>query len=306
MKLYFAPLEGITTFTYRNTHFEMFGGCDEYFSPFLTPTDNERLSAKTMRDILPEKNTVNLRVQCLANSGEAFINLVEKISRYGYNEVNLNLGCPSGTVVKKSKGSGALRNLDQLYSFLDYIYSHSKMDISIKSRTGFSSHTEFEEILKIYSHFPVSELIIHPRIREEFYKGTPNLNSFELAYNNYNFKLCYNGDITSVSDFNKITERYPDLNGVMIGRGALRNPAIFREINGGEKLKTSELISFSNQLEKRYIPILGSEVYTLHKLKEIWIYIMENYPDEKKIFKAVKKSNSLPELNNAINCLPEL
>ncbi|MBQ4145774.1 MAG: tRNA-dihydrouridine synthase, partial [Clostridia bacterium] len=143
MKLYFAPLEGITTFTYRNTHFEMFGGCDEYFSPFLTPTDNERLSAKTMRDILPEKNTVNLRVQCLANSGEAFINLVEKISRYGYNEVNLNLGCPSGTVVKKSKGSGALRNLDQLYSFLDYIYSHSKMDISIKSRTGFSSHTEF-------------------------------------------------------------------------------------------------------------------------------------------------------------------
>ena len=306
MKLYFAPLEGITTFTYRNTHFEMFGRCDEYFSPFLTPTDNERLSAKTMRDILPEKNTVNLRVQCLANSGEAFINLVEKISRYGYNEVNLNLGCPSGTVVKKSNGSGALRNLDQLYSFLDYIYSHSKMDISIKSRTGFSSHTEFEEILKIYSHFPVSELIIHPRIREEFYKGTPNLNSFELAYNNYNFKLCYNGDITSVSDFNKITERYPDLNGVMIGRGALRNPAIFREINGGEKLKTSELISFSNQLEKRYIPILGSEVYTLHKLKEIWIYIMENYPDEKKIFKAVKKSNSLPELNNAINCLPEL
>lgn len=303
MKLYFAPLEGITTSIYRNVHNQMFGECDQYFSPFLTPTENERLTAKTLRDVLPENNQVNLRVQCLANSGEAFVSLTDKLVKLGYSQVNLNLGCPSGTVVKKAKGSGALKDLDRLNRFLDYVYSNTGIDVSIKTRTGFWSHQEFKDILDIYNRFPVSELIVHPRVREEYYKGTPNLDAFDLAYNNYDFNLCYNGDITTVEYYEKIKERYPKIQSVMIGRGAIRNPAIFREIKGGERLKTKELIDFSNELEKRYFELFKSDIYTLHKLKEIWLYMILNYPEETKIMKAIKKSNKLAELNNAINCL---
>ncbi len=306
MNIYFAPLEGITTYTYRNTHNEMFGMCDTYFSPFITPTDNERLSAKTLRSIMPVNNEVNLKVQCLANSGEAFVNLSKKIVKLGYDEINLNLGCPSGTVVKKKKGSGAFKDLEGLEKFLDYIFSNSLCPISIKTRTGFYSHNEFAGIMRIYNKYPVSELIIHPRVREEYYNGVPNMKSFDLAYNGSKFKLCYNGNIFNCEDYERIIRKYPMLNSVMLGRGAIRNPAIFREIKGGKRLTTEELICFSNELEKRYRVVLNSEINTLWKLKEIWIHMIENYPNEKKIAKTIKKVRNLTEFNNALNCLPEL
>lgn len=304
MKLYFAPLEGITTYTYRNLHNEMFGMCDAYFAPFISPTDNEKLSTKNMRGILPLNNTVNLKVQCLANSATAFVEFSKKVIEYGYDEVNLNLGCPSGTVVKKNKGSGALKDLEKLDDFLCYIFSNSDLRISVKTRTGYYSHSEFKEILDIYNKYPIHELIIHPRIREEYYSGKPNMDSFSLAYSMNKGNIIYNGDIESVDDYNNIIVSYPEIKGVMIGRGAIKNPAIFREIKGGKKISTDELIKFSNELEKRYLIVLQSETYTLQKLKEIWSHSIKNFENQDKILKAINKSKKLSELNNAVNYLP--
>lgn len=306
MKLYFAPLEGITTYTYRNVHNEMFGMCDAYFAPFINPSESERLSAKNMRNIMPENNTVCLKVQCLSNSEKAFVDFTKSASELGYDEVNLNLGCPSGTVVNKNRGSGVFKDLNRLNTFLEYIFSNSACDISVKTRTGFYSHNEFKDIIKIYNQYPIKELIVHPRIREDFYNGKPNLESFDLAYYESSAKLCYNGDIFNKEDYERIALKYPDLNSIMIGRGAIGNPAIFREINGGRRLSTNELIAFSNELEKRYMLLFKSETNTLCKLKEVWEHQLENYPEEKKIAKAIKKCKSFTELNNAINSLPEI
>ncbi len=306
MKLYFAPLEGITTYTYRNAHAASFAGVDTYFAPFIVPTDNERISIKTLRDILPENNNVSVIPQVLCSSGEAFCEFAKKVKELGYGEVNLNLGCPSGTVVKKRRGAGALRDKDELDRFLDYIFTNAHINISVKTRTGFYSHEEFVDILEIYNRYPISELIVHPRVREELYRGTPNMESFDLAYKTFKHKLCYNGDIVTVADYERICSRYPKLNSIMIGRGGISNPAIFREIKGGEKIKTEELIGFSQILEERYLKVLGCEHYTVHRLKEIWLYIMKNYPEEKKVTKALKKSNSLADINSAIKYLPKL
>ena len=89
----------------------------------------------------------------------------------------------------------------------------------------------------------------------------------------------------------------------MIGRGAVANPAIFREIKGGKALQTDELIRFTELLTERYLEVLGSEIYTLHKLKEIWLYIMWMFPEEKKILKAIKKANRLGDLTLAVRAL---
>ncbi len=306
MNLYFAPMEGITTYTYRNTHAEMFGMCDKYFTPFLVPTEQERITRKTLREILRENNKTNIVPQILCCKEEAFFKFTDKMTEMGYSEVNLNLGCPSGTVVKKNRGSGALKDPASLERFLEKIFEKADFDISIKTRAGFYSHEEFDRLLEVYNRFPVSELIIHPRVREEYYKGLPNMKTFDKAYHNSQLKLCYNGDVVSLDGYKQIVDEYPALNSVMIGRGAIRNPAIFREIKGGNALQTDELLAFSRCLEERYLVILGSEVYTLHKLKEIWLHMMQNFPDEKKIFKAVKKANKLSDLNSAISCLPAL
>lgn len=306
MELYLAPMEGITTYTYRNTHAELFGECDAYYAPFIVPTDNEKLTLKTLRDIKPENNKVNLKVQVMCSSKMAFSEFVRKIKEIGYDEVNINLGCPSGTVVKKLRGSGALKNTDALDEMLSGFFDEKDIKISIKTRTGFYSHDEFENILKIYKKYPVSKLIVHPRVREEYYRGVPNLESFEKAYELFKGNLCYNGDIYSVDAYHKISEKFPEINSVMIGRGCIKNPAIFREIKGGKPLTTAELINFSNMLEKRYLELFKCEINTLRKLKEIWMHAITNYPEEHKIIKAVKKSARLNELNSALSSLPEL
>ena len=306
MNLYYAPLEGITTYIYRNTHSELFGGCDEYYAPFIVPTDNEKISMKTLRDINEQNNKVKPKIQVMCTTATAFLEFVKKVRTIGFDEVNLNLGCPSGTVVKKSRGSGALRDVYALDRFFSEIFSDSDIKITVKTRTGFYSHDEFDDILSVYNKYPIAELIVHPRIREEYYKGEPNMQSFDKAYIGFYGKLCYNGNIYSVQDYSDIIKKYPGLNSVMIGRGAVRNPAIFREIKGGKKLETAELIKFSNLLEKRYFELLQSDRYTLHRLKEIWLYASDNYPEETKIVKAIKKSSKLSDLNSAINSLPEI
>ena len=306
MNLYFAPMEGITTYTYRNTHYELFGGCDEYFAPFIVPTDNERLSMKTLRDIKAENNIVKPSAQVMCTTGTAFCEFVKKVKPLGFTKVNLNLGCPSGTVVKKQRGSGALKDTNALDRFFDYVFDNADIEVTVKTRAGFYSHDEFPVLYNIFSKYPIKELIIHPRVREEYYRGVPNMETYDFAYRNKTHSLCYNGNIFTGHEYEEFIQKYPLTDSVMIGRGAVRNPAIFREIKGGGALKTQELINFSNILEKRYYKLLQSERYTLHRLKEIWIYSITNYPNEIKIAKAIKKSNKLSELNSAINCLPEL
>ncbi len=307
MKLSFAPLEGITNSIYRNTHNKFFGGCDEYYAPFIVPSDDERITKKSLKDILPENNSnCKLQVQVLTNKSDSFFKFEKVISDLGYNEVNINLGCPSGTVVSKGRGAGFLRDIDNLDKFLYEIYEKTNLKVSLKTRIGFYDGSEFEELLKIYNKYNVLKLIVHPRVREDYYKGTPDVKVFDFTYNNSVNPLCYNGNIFSVEDYKNIVEKYPDIEGVMLGRGAVSNPAIFREIKGGAKLRTEEFVSFTENLTENYMEVLKSETFTLHKLKEIWFYMINNYPNEKKVAKSIKKSQKLSEFLTALKNLPEI
>ncbi len=307
MNLYFAPMEGVTTYTYRTVHNRIFGGCTAYFAPFITPSDNERVSIKSLRDVMPDKNkNFNLKVQVLTCQADAFLRFAERVKELGYDEINLNLGCPSSTVVKKGRGAAFLADPEGLIHFFEEVFSKTNIKVSVKTRIGFSSKKELSRLMEIFNSFPIDSLTIHPRTREDYYKGIPDMSSFEEAYRCSKNQVCYNGNVYSPADFTDICERFPNIEGVMIGRGALKNPAIFREIRGGKPLSTEELIQFSNELETAYLPVLGSEVYTIHKLKEIWLHIMLNFPEEKKILKAIKKANKLSELQNAVCCLSQL
>lgn len=307
MDLYFAPLEGITTYIYRNTHAAFFGGCDAYYAPFITPTDNEKLSAKSLRDILPERNDgLNLKVQVLTNTSTAFFKFTDKIKNLGYSEVNINLGCPSNTVCKKGRGAAFLRDTDGLDRFLYEIFCANDIKVSIKTRIGYTSSDEMDKLLEIYNKYPLSLLIIHPRTRDAMYKGVPDMAAFAAACIHSQHELCYNGNIYSVSDYKCIPALSPKITSVMIGRGAIANPAIFREIKGGARLTTDELLTFTDTLIANYNSVLKSDTYTLHKLKEIWIYAIDNYPNEKKIAKALRKSTKLGDFRKALDHLPEI
>ena len=307
MKLSFAPLEGITGYIYRNTHAEFFGSCDDYYTPFISPSDNSKIGRKGFRDMIPENNTViKPKVQVLTNNSVSFLKFTEKLKEYGYDEVNINLGCPSPTVVNKKRGSGLLRERELLENFLDEIFDKCDIKISIKTRIGFSCADEFESLIDLYNKYPIELLTVHPRSRADFYKGDVNLEAFSLAYNRSKNPLCFNGNVFTKQDYDKIAAMFPNIDSIMLGRGAVSNPALFREIRGGEKVTTEKLLEFSELLKERYTAILSTDKFTMHKLKEIWLLMMWNFPKEEKIYKIVRRTESLSELMRAIHSLPAL
>lgn len=300
MKRYFAPLEGITGYIYRNTFEEFFGGVDCYYSPFVVTRDSGIMKKKEMRDILPENNEkYPLVPQLLTNRAENFIQAAAQMASLGYEEVNLNLGCPSGTVVSKSRGAGFLKDLDKLQFFLDEIFRKTPCAISIKTRIGMENPEEFYQILSLYNQYPIKELIIHPRTRSEFYKGTVHQEIFLYAYQNSRIPVCYNGDICTVEDYQKIEEAFDNLPAVMIGRGLIANPALALQIQG-KKAAKEQLFSFQDTLLERYREVMSGDIHALHKMKEVWIYMAPHFTNYEKYLKKIKKTNRLDEYKAAV------
>lgn len=297
---YLAPLEGITTFIYRNIFHEMFGSMDKYFTPFIAPSSNHNFKGRAKRDALPENNrNIPLVPQILTNHADGFLYTAGCLQAYGYTEINLNLGCPSGTVVSKGRGSGFLAYPEELECFLDEIFKKTDVDISIKTRLGKEKPEEFFEIIKIYNKYPISELTIHPRVQKDFYKNKPNWDMFERALEISKNPICYNGDINTCEDYERFRERFPTVNHIMIGRGIIANPGLVRQIQMGKELSEPERIAFIQRLCDAYNDIMPGEP-TLFKMKEIWSYMCRNHPGGMKLWKRIKKTKKLSEYRDII------
>ena len=291
MRLYLAPLEGITGWIYRNAVHECFGGFDRYFIPFISPNQMGHFSASEKKDILPgHSRGMHAVPQILTNRAEDFIRTAEKLREYGYEEINLNLGCPSKTVVTKGRGSGFLADPEGLERFLEEIFERCPIRISIKTRIGMEDPEEFEPLMEIYNRYPMTELIIHPRVQKDFYKSTPNLDVFERALDISRSPVCYNGDINTPEDFRRLKERFPDLECVMTGRGVLADPSLARQIKGGKRADKEEMKRFHDMLYEAYCSEMSGDRTILYKMKELWSYLAPMFTNSKKYAKKIKKS----------------
>ena len=233
MKIYLAPMEGITGEVYRKAYHTFFEPMDKYFTPFLNPNPKGKFSRQEWNEILPENNEGMYTVpQILTNRAEDFIRLARQLKEFGYEEVNLNLGCPSKTVVNRKRGSGFLFYPDELNHFLAEVFDQLDMKISIKTRSGKYDQEEFEELLDIYNQYPLEELILHPRVQQDYYKNNPDWTTFAYACRNSKNPLVYNGDIFCAEDYKIFQEKFPEAECIMLGRGILMNPFLPAVIKG--------------------------------------------------------------------------
>lgn len=291
MKIYLAPLEGITGWIFRSAVHECFGGFDKYFVPFIRPNQMGHLSAREKKDILPEHNTGMRTVpQILTNRADDFLRTAEKLKDFGYEEVNLNLGCPSKTVATKGRGAGFLADPASLDRFLGEIFEKSPVRISLKTRLGMEDASEFMALMNIYNKYPAEELIIHPRVQKDFYKNTPDLQAFARAADISRIPVCYNGDIFSVEDYERFTERFPETDRVMTGRGVLKDPSLARKLRGGRGADKEELRRFHDILYAGYCEEMSGDRTILYKMKELWTYLAPLFSDSKKYAKKIKKA----------------
>ena len=303
MELSFAPMEGITYAIYRRLHARLFPGAARYYAPFIAPDSSGRFKAGSLRDVLPENNEgLPLVPQLLCNAPAPFLAVAEELGALGYEEVNLNAGCPSGTVVAKHKGAGMLGDPAQLDACLAEIFSRCPLRVSVKTRLGLHSAGEFPALLAVYRKYPLSRLSVHVRDRGGMYRSVPDREAFAPALA-CPFPVEYNGDIFTPADLASLQARYPALQAVMLGRGAVTNPALFRQLRGGEALSAPELLDFHDRLTEAYLSDGLAPPYTVSRMKELWFYQRCLFPGGERELKAILKAKSLPDYRAAVAAL---
>ena len=307
MKIYFAPLEGITNHIFRNTFDGIYGHVDKYFAPFISPSEKCAMTPKERKDLAPENNTgINLVPQILTCRSDCFIKAAGELQEMGYSEANLNLGCPSGTVCSKGKGAGFLPETLALQKFLDDIYSYAEsagMKISIKTRLGFYDPDEFYDLLEIFNGFPISELIVHPRIRSDFYKGEPRKEYFAYALEHSKCPLVYNGNIFTCKDYDDLSGSFGSaLDPVMLGRGLIAEPSLADKLKGFEtETDFAKFRQLHDTLYHEYQKIMSPDINTLFKMRELWTYWQVLFDGKEKEFKHLMKAKKYAEYEDAVS-----
>ena len=345
MEFYFAPLEGITRYIFRNAYERYYKGIEKYFDPFISPTDNCFMTPKNLREVCREHNEgINLVPQILCNNSKAYIGCAKELINMGYREINFNLGCPSGTVCAKRKGAGFLDSWYELEKFFDDIFAWAESEdgivdgnehvkLSIKTRLGRLDPDDFYDLLEIYNNYPVSELIIHPRIEKDYYKGTPRKEYFEYAAAHSKIPIVYNGNIFSANDITSLENMLSDLRDktitelanksvvetagdlrtntlivkdvCMLGRGLLYNPEIIEKYNNQDEtdgFNYERFRAFHDELYNNYKQIMSPDKNVLFHMKELWTYWRGLFDDDSTI-KNLLKSKSFTEYDICVRKL---
>lgn len=305
MPIHFAPLQGYTDDAYRRIHHQLIGGICTYYTPFVR-MEGGSVRSKDMRDIRPEFNEgVPVVPQIILKSMKEFEYLVGIVEEKGYTRIDLNLGCPFPMQAKHGRGSGLLAHTDIIADMAQSIASKKHLQFSVKMRLGWEDADEWRPVLDILNDIPLQHIALHPRIGTQQYKGALDMQAFEACYQACKHPLVYNGDITSVADIHRIEQAYPQLAGIMIGRGLLARPSLAIEYASGKEQTWEErratLLEMHSQLQAHYEPILNSEAQLHNKLRTFWEY-MENELGRKPYKKIMKSGN----LRNYLKAVREL
>lgn len=295
MFLSMAPMEGVTGATFRRVHAQVFGALDRYYTPFLPPLRvGHAFGKKHLQEVDPARNVgLDVVPQLLTKNADEFVWAAGLLAELGYREVDLNVGCPAGTVVSKGKGAGMLRDVAGLEAFLRDVCERSPLPVSVKTRIGLVDDDEFDEILDMYCRLPLAELIVHPRVQRDFYKGAPRREAYGRALERAPFDVAYNGDVFCPADLEGLLGAYPATRHVMLGRGLVANPALARELRGGPSLTLAELRTFHDRLYGAYLDEIGGNA--VFRMKEWWSYAKDSFADPLSVHRAVRKARRTDE-----------
>lgn len=290
-----APMEGITGHVFRRAHARCFGGLSRAYTPFLaTPRVGRGFGRRALAELAgPVEEGVEVVPQLLTADADEFVWAAGLLARMGYREVNLNLGCPSGTVVSKGRGAGFLGRPERLEAFLLDVCGRSPLPVSVKTRLGMDDDAEYDRLLDVYCRCPLAELVVHPRVRADLYAGRPRREAYGRTLGRAPFPVAYNGDVFCTGDLDALLAAWPATRHVMLGRGLLANPALARQASGGAGLSRAELRRFHDELLEGYVAEMGGNA--VGRMKEWWSYAGRSFEDPMAVRRAVRKARGLDE-----------
>lgn len=303
LPIHFAPLQGFTDAPYRNAHQTIFGGITTYYTPFVRLEKGDNFRMREIREITLENNTVShLIPQLIASVPEEFEKIAALFEEKGHTQADINMGCPFPMLARRHKGSGILPYPEEVKAVLDCIAKFPNIKFSLKMRLGWDSAQECMDLLPLLNELPLQHITLHARLGKQQYNGETDWDAFEAFYKACKHPVIYNGDITTIEELNQLSARFPNLAGVMIGRGLLGNPALAMEYTQGVSLTKQELYDKIRVLHlsllSHYEAHLEGDAQLLCKMKTLWEYLL---PDmDRKIKKKIHKSTKLESYRAAV------
>ena len=313
VKLSLGPFQGITDAPFRNVFKKHFGGIDKYYTPFFTGIQKGHAKNMQVEEIDPRFNDVEtLTPQILSTDAEEILRFASQCKELGYKEINLNMGCPFPRVANKKRGCGLLPYPEKIDAMLGSVFERIDLKFSIKCRLGYYNPDEIIPVIEVFNRYPLSELIIHPRIGKQLYKGEADVQRFVELMPLIKAPLVYNGDIVSVESFERIREQVTPINEFMLGRGLLANPFLAEEIKGDNAPRNPEgltdrmggnderLHAYVIDLYEDRLRHAGGSPKVLGRMKELWSYLMYSFNEPQDIWRKIKKINALKDYEEAV------
>lgn len=304
-KIYLAPMQGFTDYIYRNAYRHYFHGIDKYFTPYLVVENNGSIRSSKIKEIIPNNNNDSVIPQILPANGKELLLLLNAITNYPYSEININMACPYPMVTRRGRGAGLLTYPDRIDEILDTAFSKHDLRFSLKIRAGLSSFDEINHLIDLLNKYPLSEVILHPRIATQLYKGEPDIDTFLSVKKKLNHPLVYNGDIFSTEEYEGISTKISGQNLYMLGRGILENPFLPEEIKNSGETYTLEgrnkiLKQFHDELFSNYLSIAPNKKQLLIKMTQFWEYFSHSFINPAKVYKKIKKATTIDRYQSAI------
>lgn len=305
MEIHFAPLQGYTDFEYRRIHARHCGGVDTYYTPFIR-WEKGGIREKDIKDILPENNEgLHLVPQIICADTDEFNRLADTIQEHGYEEMDLNMGCPAPMQTKLMRGSGILPYPTRVSALLKEMERRPEVRFSAKMRLGLEGKEEWRELSGMLNSSCLKHLTVHPRIGKQMYKGEVDMDAFNEVYSSIHIPIIYNGDVTSMEQVSSLLERYPGLHGIMMGRGLLARPTLAQECLMGKEMPHEERMSILMQMHE---DMLGycTRKYKVDSQILLHIHAFWEYQEsqlERKTWKKIMKAGNMKNYLEAIRKL---
>jgi tRNA-dihydrouridine synthase len=296
-QIYLAPLLGVTDSIFRNVFEQYFGKFDYLLTPFIPTVKGDIVNPSHLRDVAVDRNDLNRVIpQIIGNDPAQFLVLANTFHAMGYRSVNWNLGCPSPQIVRKKRGSGLLPHIDMIKELLDFVIPSIHCPLSIKVRLGYESDQELLTFMPLFNDYPLQEITIHARTGIQMYEGNVNLDGFKKCITISRHKIIYNGDIKDLDTFNSLKTRFPSVHAWMIGRGVVGSPFLLEEIRGTNQSRDiSKIRMFHDELYLRNSKILHGPSHLLGKMKELWSYLIQSFPEHPKLLKNILKATKIEQ-----------
>ncbi|WP_452599041.1 tRNA dihydrouridine synthase, partial [Pontimicrobium sp. MEBiC01747] len=258
------------------------------------------------RDILPENNTtLEVIPQIITNDVEEFLFVAKYVQQFGYKELNWNLGCPYPMVTKRGMGSGLIADPEKIDHILKRAHTETDIIVSMKMRMGYENSNEILDAFPVLDKYPLKNVAIHARIGKQLYKGGVDLEAFQRCIDSTKHKLYYNGDITSVTQFKTIQERFPSIDHFMIGRGLIADPFLPSMIKKNTleypKNRVEIFSNFHDEIYAQYDAALSGPTPIKMKMLGFWEYFSKSFSNPQKTYKKIKKATNPQKYKQAVS-----